>query len=180
MIWNRVDAWSSKIIWIESIYSHDERINAWSSIRRRMRSSMRRRRFGLWEKVKQWIREYWGGKYPHCPPSTEYWGGLCTKSTGGGGSLWFENSDFKFNFSIISKLSINTFRYQVLQLITGLGWQLSSCFWLFYSIFFIFKTKSTAPPQYKKYCPLQYREYCPPQYRECWGRAVLSSIHWYM
>ena len=40
----------------------------------------------------------------------------------GGASLFFsENSDFKFNFSIISKLSINTFRYQVLQLITGLG-----------------------------------------------------------
>ena len=45
MIWNRVDAWSSKIIWIESIYSHGNslnRIDAWSSMRRRMRSSMRR------------------------------------------------------------------------------------------------------------------------------------------
>ena len=104
---------------------------------------------------------------------------------GGRTLLW--KFRFQVQFFDNFKLSINTFRYQVLQLITGLVWPFSSCFCTFYSIFFIFKTKSTAPSQYKKRGP-PVPWVLPPLSTASTGGTVLfgtgglvlSSMHWHM
>ena len=51
---------------------------------------------------------------------------------------------------------------------------MSSCFCIFYYIFFIFKTKSTAPPSTKSTAPPQYREYCPPSTASTGGGSTLK------